>query len=85
MYVMEGSTLGGATIARLIASKTNLLTEDGLAFFNGYGADTMPMWQTFKNQLDSILLSPEDEYVVIHSANETFARFSDWIDLCNAN
>jgi heme oxygenase len=85
MYVMEGSSLGGATIANLIASKTKLSTEGGLAFFNGYGANTIPMWQTFKNQLDSIVLNPGDEYVVIHSANQTFARFSDWIDLCNTN
>lgn len=85
LYVMEGSTLGGATIARLIETKTKLSSNGGLAFFNGYGADTITMWQTFKNQLDSILLKPGDEYVVIHSANETFARFSDWIDLCNAN
>ena len=85
MYVMEGSTLGGATIAKLIESKIKLSNKGGLAFFNGYGADTVPMWQTFKNQLDSILLNPGDEYVVIHSANETFAKFSDWIDLCNTN
>lgn len=85
MYVMEGSTLGGATIAKLIASKTKLTTKGGLAFFNGYGEDTITMWQTFKTQLDSILLNPGDEYVVINSANQTFARFSDWIDLCNTN
>ena len=85
LYVMEGSTLGGATIARLIESKTKLSSKCGLAFFNGYGAATITMWQTFKNQLDSILLKPEDEYVVIQSANETFARFSDWIDLYNTN
>ena len=83
MYVMEGSTLGGATIAKLIAAKTKLTTKDGLAFFNGYGENTITMWQTFKNQLDCISLNPGDEYVVIHSANETFARFSDWIDFYN--
>lgn len=85
LYVMEGSTLGGATIAKLIESKTKLSSKGGLAFFNGYGADTLTMWQKFKNLLDSILLNPGDEGIVIDSANETFARFSDWIDLCNTN
>ena len=43
LYVLEGSTLGGKIISKMIASR---LPEDDLPlhFFQGYGDDTMHRW-----------------------------------------
>src|SRR6476661_2581097 len=35
-YVMEGSTLGGQIITKMVAKKLDRSTTEGLAFFSGY-------------------------------------------------
>lgn len=65
MYVMEGSTLGGAVIHRhLVAS--GVVPAAACRFFTGYGAATGEKWKRFLNILC--------EYVAIHHcADEVIA------------
>ena len=79
LYVMEGSTLGGKIIAKMMLQQLNVTDMPGLTFFNGYGEQTMSMWQTFKNSIDIPLSSTEVE-IIIQSANDTFLQFSNWFD-----
>lgn len=81
LYVMEGSTLGGLYISKMIAKQLDL--EDGkfLSFFNGYREETENMWNAFKAGLDEQIERPEEQAVVIKSANDTFTKFKSWIQL----
>jgi heme oxygenase len=80
LYVIEGSTLGGSIINKMIHDKLKLTANDGFTFFGGYGGQTIPMWQTFKQSINQLLLNAGEETIIIEAANETFLRFSNWVD-----
>lgn len=84
LYVMEGSTLGGIHISKMIAKLLNLKSGTSLAFFDGYGDQTNSMWNSFRAALDEQVATPEEKAVVIQSANETFLEFKRWIELKQA-
>ena len=78
MYVVEGSTLGGAIIARQVERALGLTTESGCAYFRSYGPAISPMWKSF----GAVLLassSPETDDEIVASANRTFAIMQDWL------
>ena len=79
MYVLEGSTLGGKYISRMVSQQLQLPPEDGFSFFNGYREQTDTMWEKFKTQLDNHS-SINTEGSVIEAANQTFIKFKIWID-----
>ena len=80
LYVMEGSTLGGKIIAKMMLLQLNKIEMPGLSFFNGYGDQTMSMWQKFKQAIDVPLSATEAE-IIIKSANDTFLKFGNWFDM----
>lgn len=77
LYVLEGSTLGGRIIAGLVSRQ--LGSTKGLSFFNGYGAETASMWQSFKDFLDRSR-TPLQRQEIIAGAEDTFITFKNWID-----
>lgn len=81
MYVLEGSTLGGQFISKMIAEKLGLTSENGISFFSGYGADTSSKWSNFKDVIDNYSGHKTAEDEVIKAANETFTKFKTWIEL----
>jgi heme oxygenase len=80
MYVIEGSTLGGKIISKMMAQQLSLNNGEGLSFFNSYGDDTETKWESFKNTLNNITKSPKEDKLVIDSANETFDKFKLWAE-----
>lgn len=78
MYVVEGSTLGGAIIAHRVERRLGLTSEAGSAYFRSYGAELARMWKTFGAALIA-LTSPAAEEEVIASANLTFGLMEDWL------
>jgi heme oxygenase len=78
LYVIEGSTLGGKIISKMMAQQLGINNGDGLSFFNGYGDDTENKWDDFKNVLNNLTKSSEEDKIVIDSANETFDKFRQW-------
>lgn len=76
LYVMEGSTLGGKMIAKLLQKNSALSTcENALRFFSGYGDDTGNKWKTFLE----VLNRQGDTGDVVHGANETFFYLKRWM------
>jgi heme oxygenase len=78
MYVVEGSTLGGAIIAREVKNRLGLDAETGCAYFRSYGRDIAAMWKSF----GAVLLeasSPEADDLIVESAQKTFAVMHDWL------
>lgn len=82
LYVVEGSTLGGAIIAKAVERRLSLNARHGCAYFRSYGRNTAAMWKAFGAAL-SAWASPETEDLVVESAQRTFATMHDW--LCEAS
>lgn len=79
LYVMEGSTLGGKIISKMMSRQSGISGMYGLSFFNGYEDQTERMWLTFKQAIDQHIIQDE-KAIVIQSANDTFIKFSNWFD-----
>ncbi|HWJ29460.1 MAG TPA: biliverdin-producing heme oxygenase [Flavisolibacter sp.] len=78
MYVLEGSSLGGRMITKILLRNQHAgLTTNHLRFFNGYGEDTGPKWLAFQNVIN-LYKTHEDR--LIESANQTFRYFAGWIE-----
>ena len=76
-YVLEGSTLGGVIIARMIREQLQLSTPEGFTFFNGYGHAVQQMWRKFHSYMDAITDDAAREQAA-NAARETFLKFNDW-------
>jgi len=79
LYVIEGSTLGGKIISKMMQQQMGLDVQ-ALTFFTSYGDRTEQMWDTFKEALNHQAKNPEQEAVVIAAANETFLKFREWFE-----
>jgi len=81
LYVIEGSTLGGSHISKMVAQQLNAdQFKGGFSFFNGYGEATPAMWETFKQTLNSQPANNADTDTICEAANDTFVKFKHWIE-----
>jgi heme oxygenase len=78
LYVVEGSTLGGALIAREVERVLGFTAENGCAYFRSYGASVAAMWRTFGTSLLS-WSRDEDGDEIVASANRTFQVMEQWL------
>ena len=79
MYVIEGSTLGGAIIAREVERSLGLTAETGCAYFRSYGRDTARMWKSFGAALLAAS-SPDTDDLIVETARRTFDVMHDWLN-----
>ena len=78
LYVVEGATLGGQTISRMIADRLGIDANAGAAFFNGYQKETGAMWKAFAEVIETQAKSPEIERAMIAGAVDMFSAFENW-------
>ena len=78
MYVVEGSTLGGAMIARDVENRLGLTAETGCAYFRSYGRNVAAMWKSFGAVLMEAS-SPEADDLIVGAAQDTFTVMHDWL------
>ena len=82
LYVLEGSTLGGRGITKMLMKNVGLqLQADQLQFFNGYGTATGSMWTSFIQMLNQLKITGAEKETMIGAANETFLFFKNWLQL----
>jgi heme oxygenase len=79
MYVIEGSTLGGAVIAREVERRLGLTAETGCAYFRSYGRETASMWKSFGAALLAAS-SPQADDLIVETAKRTFDVMHDWLN-----
>ena len=77
LYVTEGSTLGGAQIARALEALG--IGEDGRRFFTAYGDLRSAMWRLFLARLETWAEDPEASAEVEASALAAFESFEVWM------
>jgi heme oxygenase len=80
LYVIEGSTLGGKIISKMIQQHLHINDDAGLSFFNSYGDKMQDMWDSFKAILNSVAATPADEEIILQAANQTFIKFKAWLE-----
>jgi heme oxygenase len=79
LYVMEGSTLGGQIISRMIAEQLGI-GDKGLSFFQSYGEHRSTMWATFKLTLNRQAANEAERERIITAAGATFRKFKVLLD-----
>ena len=77
LYVTEGSTLGGALVARALAKSG--LPGDQLRFFAAHEKANPAMWITFLARLDSLAADPWFVDAAEASAIATFSALEAWM------
>jgi heme oxygenase len=77
LYVLEGSTLGGMVIRKIISNKLHI--DKGLTFFSGYGKQTRERWNVFIHSLNNIHCNNIADDKVIQTAAATFTFFKEWL------
>jgi heme oxygenase len=80
LYVMEGSTLGGVYIVKMIQKKISV-KENIFHFFSGYGDRNPLMWNRFKNALDHSTADENDVALILSGAEDAFHSFYEWINM----
>ncbi|HEY0676730.1 MAG TPA: biliverdin-producing heme oxygenase [Chitinophagaceae bacterium] len=79
LYVLEGSTLGGSVISKLLKKELGDEAPEFFLFFNCYGDSARDMWYEFKEKLNSYTTNEAAHLKMIEAANETFVKFKTWI------
>jgi heme oxygenase len=72
LYVLEGSTLGATVLRVHIAAAYGLQGEAGLAYYSPYGNAVMPHWKQFKERMNALLLSVDEQERILAAAREAF-------------
>ena len=78
-YVMEGATLGGQVLRRIIAERLSIDADSGGEFLDVYGQDTGRLWKAFLKRLADAD-HPDHNRDVISAACATFACFERWLE-----
>lgn len=73
LYVMEGSTLGGAVLRRHLAEAFEL-TDAGLRYYAPYGRHPKPHWVAFGDRMNRAVTDDAEASRVVAAAAETFDR-----------
>jgi heme oxygenase (biliverdin-IX-beta and delta-forming) len=77
LYVIEGATLGAQVIRRSLLNNLNL-DNTRMHFYNGYGSETLTMWQSLRSQAQNAV--KDSEYSESGaSARETFRLLLEWL------
>lgn len=79
MYVLEGATLGGRVISRLVANRLGFTAARAGAFFAGYGDRVGVMWSEFRAALVRFADTPAAEAEVVAAARGTFDSLNAWL------
>ena len=76
LYVLEGSTLGGRMISRMLKENQHVKLQPAqIRFFEGYQKETGEKWKSFLEALNQ----QTDVSPIIETANQTFQLFQNWI------
>ena len=73
LYVLEGSTNGAKFIGRALAKAYGLESGRGLSYQDPHGDALAQRWREFKQGLNALALTPEQEEDVIVAAEALFA------------
>ncbi len=80
LYVIEGSTLGGRIITKIVQDQFGIDVDSGGMYFHGYGPETGEKWKVFCQSLTDYALLTQEEDHIIEGANQTFQTLKNWLE-----
>ena len=80
LYVLEGSTLGGRMITKMLLKNKDIDLAKSLSFFNGYNNETGPKWKLFLEAMNSYSRENNATNEIIIAAKNTFTNLKKWIE-----
>lgn len=81
LYVMEGSTLGGKMIYKIVKELLGIDQHNGVSFFYGYGPETGNKWKDFQQAMQTVSsLHNAADAQMIDAANTTFDKLQQWFE-----
>jgi heme oxygenase len=78
LYVLEGASLGGQALSRLLHRRLGLAKGSGAAFFAGDEERTLPRWTVIVAWLDGLPRTGVSSAKIISAATGTFGAFARW-------
>jgi heme oxygenase len=78
LYVLEGSTLGGQAIKRLLMDRFGTSVAEALAFFGSYGSEVGALWRGFLGCLETSGQQGDADDAA-NAATETFHMLESWL------
>lgn len=81
LYVLEGSTLGGQILLRLIHSQLGFGAAGGATYFASYGSEVGTMWRACLTSLEAIAAAgPDAAGKIVAGAIEAFEQLQLLLD-----
>lgn len=78
LYVLEGASLGGRIIARMLTANGQL-PPNAFSFFDGRGKETGPHWTRFTQLMNQQAVTEEEIEQVCAAATATFDLHAEWM------
>ncbi len=78
-YVVEGSTLGGQILSRMLERQLGLQGGHGYSYFRSYGSGVREAWVQFGDFLSAKLSSGADISAAVAGAKTTFEVLNEWL------
>ncbi len=80
LYVLEGSTLGGAFLVAQLGRTLGIGSGSGASGIAPYGSELFGMWVAYTDALDRFVREhPDEEGELVDAARETFERMIAWM------
>ena len=79
-YVFEGSKNGGRYIARAVSHAFQLKPGPGLLYLDPHGEQQRPLWARFRQDVNQLELTPQQQDLLIATAKRTFELVSQLDD-----
>ncbi len=73
MYVLEGSSLGGAVIKRALEKIPAIAEKNAFNFYGFYGSELGNMWKLFSEKVEGFIRNEEDQNQIVQYAILTFS------------
>ncbi|HEY3838485.1 MAG TPA: biliverdin-producing heme oxygenase [Bryobacteraceae bacterium] len=80
LYVLEGSTLGGEILVRIVRKRLGEQVAGTTRFLDSYGPRIRSKWQCLCQAIESRVQQPADRDIAIRSAQATFDTLHRWLD-----
>lgn len=82
LYVLEGSTLGGRVILKMLAShiENNVIPAEATTYYAGHGDNTGTFWKDFTMSCGHILQTENQQQQAIDFAKQTFLLLYQWME-----
>jgi heme oxygenase (biliverdin-IX-beta and delta-forming) len=85
VYVLEGASLGGRVVARVLQRRLAIGRSNGGSFFLSDGHGAASRWAAFVAWLDALPNAGASSDAIVSSARDTFSTLAQWVRHAGGN